>query len=93
MAARGLTAREVVDARKEALGKRETVAILRGTNRVVAMRGKKVSDWDLKREPPVEKELLGAILGPTGNLRAPALRLGKTLVVGFLEEAWDGILR
>lgn len=92
MAARGLTAREVVDARKDPLAKRETVSILRGTNKVVAMKGKKVVTYDLKREPPVEKELLGNIMGPTGNLRAPALRLGKTLVVGFNEEAWSELL-
>lgn len=87
-----MTAREVVDARKVKLGKRETVQILRGTQRILAVRGKVVKDWNLKRDPPVEKELFSAILGPTGNLRAPAVRLGKTLVVGFLDEAWDQLL-
>ena len=28
------------------------------------------------------------LLGPTGNLRAPSLRIGRTLVVGFNEERW-----
>jgi len=28
------------------------------------------------------------MLGPTGNLRAPTLRAGKTVLVGFNEEAW-----
>jgi len=28
-------------------------------------------------------------LGPTGNLRAPAIRTGKTLVVGFNADAFD----
>ena len=92
MASRSLTAREVVDARKEPVAKRETVSILRGTNRVVAMKGKKVVDYDLKKEPPVEKELLSNIMGPTGNLRAPALRIGKTLVVGFNEDTWKELL-
>lgn len=88
-----MTAREVVDARKQTFAKRETIAILRRTSRVVAMKGKKIVDYDLKREPPPEKELLEAILGPTGNLRAPALRMGKTLVVGFQEECWKDIVR
>jgi hypothetical protein len=28
------------------------------------------------------------MLGPTGNLRAPCLRVGKTVLVGFNEEAY-----
>ena len=91
MQSAGMTAREVVDARKEKLGKRETMAILRRTTRVVAMKGKKVVDYDLKREPPPEKELLEIIMGPTGNLRAPAVRTGKTLVVGFQAECWKKV--
>ena len=86
---RGLTAKEVVDARKEKLGKREIAQILRRSNRVVAVKGKSVLDWDLKRDPPLEKDLYAALLGPMGNLRAPAARSGKTLVVGFSDEAWN----
>jgi arsenate reductase-like glutaredoxin family protein len=93
MESAGVTARVVVDARKETFAKRETIAILRRTGRVVAMKGKKVVDYDLKRDPPPEKELLEAILGPTGNLRAPAIRMGKTLVVGFQEDTWKSIIR
>lgn len=29
------------------------------------------------------------MLGPTGNLRAPTLRVGKTVVVGFNEEVYN----
>jgi arsenate reductase-like glutaredoxin family protein len=93
MESAGMTAREVVDARKEKLTKRETVAILRRTTRVVAMKGAKVADYDLKKDPPAEKELLESIMGPTGNLRAPALRVGKMLVVGFQEDTWKKILK
>jgi hypothetical protein len=31
------------------------------------------------------------MLGPTGNLRAPTLKVGKTLLVGFNEEAYEGV--
>jgi len=88
-----MTAREVVDARKEKLDKRATVGILRKTSRVVALKGKKIADYDLKRDPPPEKELLENIMGPTGNLRAPAVRMGKTLVVGFAEDTWKTIFK
>lgn len=87
--AHGIKTREVVDARKEKLGKREIAQILRKTTRVIATKGKKVLDWDLKRDPPIEKQLYEALLGPSGNLRAPSIRSGKTLIVGFSDEAWD----
>jgi hypothetical protein len=93
MESAGVTAREVVDARKQTFAKRETIALLRRAARVVAMKGKKVVDYDLKRDPPPEKELLEAILGPTGNLRAPAIRMGKTLIVGFQQECWKDTIR
>lgn len=52
------------------------------------MRGKNVTRLNLKKHPPTEAELHAAILGPFGNLRAPALRKGKTLIVGFNEETY-----
>jgi hypothetical protein len=36
-------------------------------------------------------EAVEAMLGPTGNLRAPTLRVGDTLLVGFNEEAYTAI--
>lgn len=89
---RGLKPSEVVDARKETLGKRETVILLRGTQRLVAMKGNTVHDWNLKKDPPIEKDLFGSIMGPTGNLRAPALKMGKTLLVGFHQDTWKSVL-
>jgi len=32
------------------------------------------------------------MLGPTGNLRAPCIRAGKTILVGFSEEAFRDVL-
>ena len=32
------------------------------------------------------------MLGPTGNLRAPTVRSGKTLLVGFNEEKYAAVL-
>jgi hypothetical protein len=78
----------VVDARKEPLGRAEAVALARKADRVVAAKGKKVVTFDMKRDPPDDDALAEALLGPTGNLRAPALRVGRTLLVGFGEEAY-----
>lgn len=55
---------------------------------MIVARGKKVVTLDLKKNPPDDETLASHLLGPTGNLRAPTLRRGKTLVVGFNEEAY-----
>ncbi len=56
------------------------------------MKGRKVSDFDMKKNPPAKDELLGAMLGTTGNLRAPTIVRGKTVLVGFNQEIFDELL-
>ena len=48
--------------------------------------------FNLKKDAPTEEELLKVVLGPTGNLRAPTLVVGKKLIVGFNEEMYDEVL-
>jgi arsenate reductase-like glutaredoxin family protein len=57
-------------------------------NRIVVAKGKKVVALDLKRDRPDDDTLVSHLLGPTGNLRAPTMRKGATLYVGFNEEAF-----
>jgi len=56
------------------------------------MKGKKVSDFDMKKDKPNKDELLSLMLGATGNLRAPTIVRGKTVLVGFNQEVFDEIL-
>ncbi len=77
-----------MDATKERRGRDEALALAKSAGRVVAARGKKVVVFDMKNAPP-DNDTLGAhLLGPTGNLKAPTLRIGETLLVGFGEEAY-----
>ncbi len=46
----------------------------------------------LKSDKPDRATLLKLLLGPTGNLRAPTLRKGKTLIVGFDQETYEELL-
>ncbi len=48
--------------------------------------------FDMKKDAPSEDELKKVMLGPTGNLRAPALRIGKTLIIGFNDETYSQVL-
>jgi arsenate reductase-like glutaredoxin family protein len=56
------------------------------------MRGKKITDFDMKKDPPAKEDLLAVMLGTTGKLRAPTIVRGKTLLVGFNQEIYDDLL-
>jgi arsenate reductase-like glutaredoxin family protein len=84
---------DVADASKERRGRDEALALAKAADRVVVARGKKVVTFDMKKEPPDDDTLAAHLLGPTGNLRAPTLRKGKTLLVGFGEEVYRQLLK
>jgi arsenate reductase-like glutaredoxin family protein len=68
------------------------LALLAGMTKLVAAKGKSVVEFDLKKGRPDDDALLAHLLGPTGNLRAPAMRVGKTFVVGFSPEVYAKVL-
>lgn len=68
------------------LSGKEAAALVQGASRVVVIKGKKVMNW--KPGGTAAKDCVAAMLGPTGNLRAPTLRSGKTVLVGFNEEVF-----
>lgn len=56
---------------------------------MIAAKGKKVTEIDYAKEP----EALAAVaLGPTGNLRAPSIKIGKTWLIGFNEAEYGKAL-
>jgi hypothetical protein len=77
----------VVNAAKERKGRAEALALARAARRVVVARGKSLLTFDMAR-PPEDDALAAALLGPTGNLKAPTLRKGDVLLVGFSEAAY-----
>ena len=56
---------------------------------MIVAKGKKVDEFKPGGKAP--KACVDAMLGPTGNLRAPTLRVGKTVIVGFNEEVYDAV--
>ncbi len=61
-------------------------------NHIYAAKGRKVVHLDMKKDRPDRQTLRKVLLGPTGNLRAPTLRTGKTLIVGFDQETYEKLL-
>ena len=55
---------------------------------MIVAKGKKVHTLVISKDKPSDDELLHHMLGPTGNLRAPTIRAGKTLIVGFNDNAY-----
>lgn len=82
-----------VDARKSTIRGDAALALLHDVDEVWATRGKRVVHVDLRRERPDRKTLLSLLLGPSGTLRAPTLRRGRTLLVGFDERTYEEVLR
>lgn len=72
---------QVVDARKEALAAEATWALLSSVREVVVAKGKNFVIFNPQQA--TKEELLKQALGRSGTLRAPALRSGDRLLVGF----------
>jgi arsenate reductase-like glutaredoxin family protein len=78
---------EVVPASRK-LGLDDGIALLDGMRELVVCKGKQVQRFDLRKGLPDRDTLQKLMLGPTGNLRAPTMKVGKTVVVGFDEAVY-----
>lgn len=80
------------DAGKQRRGAAEALDLAKSAKKIVVAKGKKIVTFDMQADPPDDETLLAHLLGPSGNLRAPTLRKGYTLVVGFTEETYRQVL-
>lgn len=83
---------EFVDARKETLSKKDALRIARESQEILAAKGSKVVHLKLRGTEVADMDIEAVVVGPTGNLRAPAFKVGKTLVIGFNEGAYKQVL-
>jgi len=72
--------------RKQPLTDADARALLGTVSEVVIARGKAV------RKLAAKEATLDDLRGPTGNFRAPLLKVGRKLLVGFHEETLRGEL-
>lgn len=77
-----------MDAKKQRFGAEEALPLLAGMAKMLVAKGKLLKEVDLKKDRPTDKELAKLMLGPTGNLRAPTIRVGKTVLIDFHEETY-----
>ena len=72
------------------LARREASELAKQASKIIVAKGKKISEFAGGK---ADKDVLDAMLGPTGNLRAPTIRKGKTVLVGFNEEVFEQVFR
>lgn len=72
------------------LAKADAAKLARGASRVIVAKGKSIREFAPNGK--ASADVVAAMLGPTGNLRAPTLRAGKLVVVGFNPDAYDALL-
>jgi len=89
---RGAKIVQQIDARKERLGPAAALRLARSVRHVFVARGKKFMHFDMKADPPGDAELKRHLIGPSGNLRAPTVRAGDRLFVGFHPDEFAGSL-
>jgi arsenate reductase-like glutaredoxin family protein len=83
---------EVQHAKKETILAEDAIKLARSMTHVFAAKGKKVVRLNVKKDQPGDEEIRKLIVGPSGNLRAPSLRIGKKLVVGFHPDMYADVL-
>ncbi len=78
---------EVVPASRK-LAKKEAASLAVQASKIIVAKGKKVTEFAGGK---AGKDVVEAMLGPTGNLRAPTIRKGKTVLVGFNQEVFEKV--
>lgn len=68
------------------LSRADAAKLARAASQVIVSKGQKSASFATGGK--ASKACVDAMLGPTGNLRAPTIRAGKTLLVGFSEEVY-----
>lgn len=84
--------KDQVDAKKVGFDGPAALELAGDVSKIVIAKGKKVVSYDMKKDRPDDDELLKGMLGPSGKLRAPTIRVGKTLLVGFSDDAYGAAL-
>ena len=89
MDAGSIEAVEKVSASRK-LGRKEAREIASAAARLIVCKGKRVDEFEPAGKPT--KVMLDVMLGSTGNLRAPLLVVGDTVIVGYNEGIYRDVL-
>jgi len=74
------------------LGATEALKLAKAARVVTVAKGAKLVSFSMTKDAYDDETLLKHMLGPTGNLRAPTIVYGSSLLVGFNEGAYQDAL-
>lgn len=77
---------QVVEARQVAIAEPEAWALLAGAGRILVGRGAKVEEFTPSGAN--RPEIMAKVLGRSGSLRAPSLKIGTEFLIGYGEEMY-----
>ncbi len=80
------------NARKTSFAAKDLKKVIGSATTVYSARGKSVVTIDLSADSVTSETVRKSLLGPTGNLRAPAILSGDNFVVGFNRELYEEML-
>lgn len=69
----------------------DALELLKDVRHLYVSKGKKVTYFDVREHEKDLDNLVPHLLGPTGNLRAPTVKTGRTLLVGFHPEPYGSV--
>jgi hypothetical protein len=78
-----------VNAAKATISGGEVWDLVSGADKIVVTSGRKILEYDPAQDN--KEEIIAKISGRTGNLRAPALRIGSTYYIGFNEALYASL--
>lgn len=70
----------------------EVLGVLEGVSDLYVSRGKKIVHVDLNAARPADEDLVGLLCSRFGKLRAPTMRSGDRLLVGYNAEMFATLL-
>ncbi|NNF27806.1 MAG: hypothetical protein HKN73_11345 [Gemmatimonadetes bacterium] len=77
---------------KEPIEGEDALSVLKGADELYVAKGRKTVHFDLTKDRPSDDELLSLMLGRSGKLRAPTMRVAKKVIVGFNAELLESTL-
>lgn len=77
---------QIADARKEKIDNDKAWELITSRGRVYIGKGKKVLEFEPGEQN--REDILKAAMGRSGNLRAPTLKTGDKVLVGYNEEIY-----
>ena len=68
----------------------EAWALLAQADKIIATKGKRIHQWFPSAETKVE--ILDVVIGRSGTLRAPTIRVGESYLIGFDEKVMQELI-